>query len=47
MTTKDDTKTAKAQCATCEGTGIGYGKVPGGWMETDCSDCDGTGIATP
>ncbi|AQT78287.1 hypothetical protein B1R94_02120 [Mycolicibacterium litorale] len=31
-------------CASCEGTGIGYGQVPDSrWMETDCGACDGSG----
>ncbi|MUL47579.1 hypothetical protein FZI85_25020 [Mycobacterium sp. CBMA293] len=31
-------------CASCNGTGGGYGVVPGGhWMETDCGACDGAG----
>lgn len=31
------------ECSPCKGTGIGYGKVTGGWLETDCSACDGSG----
>lgn len=46
---------AEELCASCKGTGIGYGKARRddprdadelwGWLETDCSDCDGTGEA--
>lgn len=32
-------------CRICNGSGIGYGKVPGGWLETDCAACDATGEA--
>ncbi|OHU63968.1 hypothetical protein BKG85_10970 [Mycobacteroides chelonae] len=32
-------------CGVCNGSGVGYGKVSGGLMETDCSDCDATGQA--
>jgi hypothetical protein len=34
---------AKGVCVSCRGTGTGYGKVTGGWLETDCGDCDGSG----
>lgn len=29
-------------CRICNGSGVGYGKVPGGWLETDCAACDAT-----
>ncbi len=32
-------------CRICNGSGVGYGKVPGGWLETDCAACDATGEA--
>lgn len=32
-------------CRICNGSGVGYGKVPDGWLETDCAACDATGLA--
>lgn len=32
-------------CESCLGSGVGLGKVLGGFLETDCSDCDATGEA--
>ncbi|MCV7175095.1 hypothetical protein [Mycolicibacterium sphagni] len=30
-------------CPSCKGTGIGWGRIPSGWLETDCGHCDGSG----